>query len=237
MKSVRLELALAWVEVNIPVNLPPLEEGQEEIYRRELIRNMTELRLDGHWDRRALETYMNEIKKSVMSDPREWSRVVKEAHKKSFDVGSELYVAMYEASAYGAEEKAQLVIRQMGGFVDAFGFLQLEPNARFQFDPDMPPHGDFLSAYAQTVQTAYGKSGLVGAEGGEKVHKFRVHIDRHNIDFIRGKYGEGGVKTDEDDLRKEVLKSWKEPESYKWHNVKGTPAEEDNFSKEKEDTQ
>ena len=92
----------------------------------------------------------------------------REQHEAARQIGSELYTAAFEACALPDAEKALLPIRQMGGYLDENGILQL-PGAfsdgmtsasqsgqdLYTFDPELAPDGRFLEVYADTVVRGY----------------------------------------------------------------------------------
>ena len=108
-----------------------------------------------------------------------------------------VYTYMFEVSGLKAKEKAQLVISQMGGYMDGNEMLQLA--GEYQFDSEMPPHAEFLESYAACVRTAWQKkSGSYKILDDQKVHQFRMYIDRQNIQYVRSHFA---GKTDYEKLQ------------------------------------
>ena len=91
----------------------------------------------------------------------------REQHEAARQIGSELYTAAFEACALPDAEKALLPIRQMGGYLDENGILQLpgafsdgmtsasQSGHLYTFDPELAPDGRFLEVYADTVVRGY----------------------------------------------------------------------------------
>ena len=134
----------------------------------------------------------------------------REQQEAARQIGSELYTAAFEACALPDAEKALLPIRQMGGYLDENGILQL-PGAfsggktaapqsggqdLYTFDPELAPDGRFLEVYADTVVRGYplGLSlELAGKHAGtadamRMVHQFRMYLDRQNLRWVRAHY-------------------------------------------------
>lgn len=138
------------------------------------------------WDRPAIRCFL------------QWNRTWNtDLSKQTQLVGSEIYTAMFLASRLAPREKALLVIKQMGGFIDSFGMLQLK--GPLLFDADMPPDSTFLKAYADCVYASC-RLGFVFRKLDDKsIHQFRYYIDLHNISYIRKKFKRQGM-TDEEAL-------------------------------------
>lgn len=148
------------------------------------------------WDRRAVFAYLEavdarfeQLKPEGQEAPEpevymeELERTFEEVHK----VGSDVYTYMFGVSGLEPKEKALLVIRQMGGYMDGNEMLQLA--GPYRFDSEMPPHAEFLEDYAQCVQTAYQKkNGRYKVLDSPKIHQFRMYIDRHNISYVRSHF-------------------------------------------------
>lgn len=143
------------------------------------------------WDQAALEAYrrylMCNIKK--LSTEQKLFFVEKIGQETRY-VGSAIYTEMFKKSRKTAGEKVMLVLSQLGGTIDPQGMLQLI--GPYQLDPTLAPHGKFFQLFADTVRKAFYKKKLRNQE----VHQLRMYIDRHNLTYIRKKYG-GKTDTDE----------------------------------------
>lgn len=122
------------------------------------------------WDDGAVSVLLSRIEnktgEGVTLD--EYAAIYDRAVSEARLVGSALYTAMFEASTKDAAEKALLPVRQMGGYIDEDGILQLpgaladafpgsEPPYAYRFDPDLAPDGRFLDLYAESVTAGYPK--------------------------------------------------------------------------------
>jgi len=151
------------------------------------------------WDPKATNCYVKKLNDALAdSDGSDYSEIISNIHDESTMVGSDVYTDMLKASGLSDKEKADLVIEQMGGYIDDNGMLQLTGD--FKFDPDMPPHADFYDALSDCVTNSYGKKGADYDDADvQKIHQLRYYIDYQNITYIREHYkGEG--MTDEDAL-------------------------------------
>ncbi|MBS4980312.1 MAG: DUF3114 domain-containing protein [Lachnospiraceae bacterium] len=171
-----------------------LKEQSEELIKK-----------DG-WDRRAVFAYLEAIdarfgefrEDSLTEIPQEtYLKELEDTFAEVHKVGSDVYTYMFEVSGLKAKEKALLVISQMGGYIDGNEMLQLAGD--YQFDSEMPPHAEFLESYAACVRTAWQKkSGAYKILDNQKVHQFRMYIDRQNVQYVRSHF-EG--KTDYEKLK------------------------------------
>ena len=137
------------------------------------------IKKDG-WDRRAVFAYLEAIdarfgefrEDSLTEIPQEtYLKELEDTFAEVHKVGSGVYTYMFEVSGLKAKEKAQLVISQMGGYMDGNEMLQLA--GEYQFDSEMPPHAEFLESYAACVRTAWQKkSGSYKILDDQKVHQF-----------------------------------------------------------------
>lgn len=153
------------------------------------------IKKDG-WDRRAVFAYLEAIdarfgefrEDSLTEIPQEtYLKELEDTFAEVHKVGSGVYTYMFEVSGLKAKEKAQLVISQMGGYMDGNEMLQLA--GEYQFDSEMPPHAEFLESYAACVRTAWQKkSGSYKILDDQKVHQFRMYIDRQNIQYVRSHF-------------------------------------------------
>lgn len=163
------------------------------------------IKKDG-WDRRAVFAYLEAIdarfgefrEDSLTEIPQEtYLKELEDTFAEVHKVGSGVYTYMFEVSGLKAKEKAQLVISQMGGYMDGNEMLQLA--GEYQFDSEMPPHAEFLESYAACVRTAWQKkSGSYKILDDQKVHQFRMYIDRQNIQYVRSHFA---GKTDYEKLQ------------------------------------
>ncbi|MDE7037408.1 MAG: DUF3114 domain-containing protein, partial [Lachnospiraceae bacterium] len=67
------------------------------------------------------------------------------------------------------------LIRKMGGFIDENGMLQLRNG--FLIGERIPPHSRVFEGIAQSVEKAYGETGLRGLDEreGRIIHQFRMY--------------------------------------------------------------
>lgn len=142
------------------------------------------------WDDAAQRLLSKEvIKKTRRRSLKDAREIEQQLLKESCLVGSSIYTKMFHASKQEPKEKLALLLGQLGAQMEE-GTLQL--TGIYQIDPMMPPHGEFLSLLAKTVQQAYQGKVL----DDSRVHQLRMYLDRHNITYIRQRFGGEGI-TDE----------------------------------------
>ena len=105
-------------------------------------------------------------------------------------IGSKLYTKILKKAKLTKRQKIELVLNQLGAYVDQTGFLQLK--GEFYLDPLMPPHSKFLRYFRYLVQKVFPGKTLKEysmtddlGELAHKVHLFRSYLDFNNIRFIR----------------------------------------------------
>lgn len=131
---------------------------------------------------------------------------VQQAKQQSQKIGSKLYSELFSSyhdfdrSPLFNRQKIELVLNQLGAYIDDFGMLQLATNCQFDFDLEMSPDAPFLKAFAKAVQLAFWQREL----DDKRIHQFRMYLDLHNLRYIRQHFGGKQVK-DIDALRKFVL--------------------------------
>lgn len=146
------------------------------------------------WDKPAVFAYLESVdyKFGRFGQGYEGQQITQEEYLEELDrvyetahlVGSDIYTYMFESSELKPKKKALLVIKQMGGYLDSNGMLQLEDRESFYLE--MTPHSEFLEAYAATVREAYvRKNKTCKRLDDQKIHQFRMYIDRHNIEYVR----------------------------------------------------
>lgn len=156
-----------------------------------------ELRQRAGWDKKAVFAYLEAVdnKFGQFSRGYEGEQITQEEYLDQLQrvyqtahlVGSDVYTYMFEASELSAKEKALLVPKQMGGYIDINGMLQLKDGDVFY--PEMPPHSEFLEIYAEYVRNAYeGKRKTYKQLDNQMIHQFRMYIDRHNISYVRSHF-------------------------------------------------
>lgn len=187
-------------------DLSNVARAADESFLSILREQSEELILQDGWDRRAVFAYLEAIdarfgefrEDSLTEIPQEvYLKELEDLFAEVHKVGSDVYTYMFEVSGLKAKEKALLVISQMGGYIDGNEMLQLA--GEYQFDSEMPPHAEFLEAYAACVRTAWQKkSGAYKILDDQKIHQFRMYIDRQNIAYVRTHF-EG--KTDYEKLK------------------------------------
>lgn len=172
------------------------------------------------WDEEAFKAYMKHVNKKLGSGGKNVFDRLTQINVETRLVGSDVYQLMF--SAYGTvdgkipagmeqainEKRMELLMKQMGGEIDVHGMLQM--TGTHKFDPNMPPHGDFLHTLAKTVQEAYPKGLLEGYSNMSReqkqlvksVHQLRMYIDKNNLEYIRRvfKSGANAGRTDEEAL-------------------------------------
>lgn len=167
-------------------------------YVKKLFAIERELKIEG-WGAWGVTLYLTRLKEQMEDGTTEelLSYQVSQSQEAHL-VGSELYTAMYQADGRGQEPKSQVqaVIRQLGGYLDSFGMLQLA--GRFQLDLRLAPDSLFLETYAAKVRQAYPHGLLPKAydlveEEDEyqmikAIHQFRMYLDRQNIFYIRANF-------------------------------------------------
>lgn len=187
-----------------------------EYYRKMMKAQAAELAVTGYWDLHAVKAYESIIRKMA----EDWwflsfgelellmGKQMEEARK----IGSRVYSRLFLACRLKPLEKAWLPVRQLGGYIDANGMLQLgrikyETDSRqkviqmrsrkgdYGFCKGMYPGSPFLTQYAGQIQKAYGKRGI----DNRSIHQFRMYLDLHNITYVRRKYRTKG-RTDEEAL-------------------------------------
>lgn len=187
-------------------DLSNVARAADESFLSILKEQSKELIWEDGWDRRAVFAYLEaidarfgEFREDVLTEiPQEvYLKELEDLFLEVHKVGSDVYTYMFEVSGLKAKEKALLVISQMGGYIDGNEMLQLA--GAYQFDSEMPPHAEFLEAYAACVRTAWQKkSGAYKILDDQKIHQFRMYIDRQNIQYVRTHF-EG--KTDYEKLK------------------------------------
>jgi len=177
-------------------------DGMSDEEYLDLLRTITadaDKQRENGWDDKAVNAYVKQVNEAISnSEDKNYAEVLSDVYEESTKVGSDVYTKMFKASGLSDKEKADLVIEQMGGYIDDNGMLQLTGD--FKFDPDMPPHADFYDALSDCVTNSYGKKGADYDDADvQKIHQLRYYIDYQNITYIREHYkGEG--MTDEDAL-------------------------------------
>lgn len=183
--------------------LPNILRAKSRYLIQTLFYQGEELEKEAGWDKRAVLAYMEAVDtkfnlfgangyEAQNVTEEEYLQEIERTYGSAHQIGSDVYTYMFEASKISPKEKALLVIRQMGGYMDKNGMLQLGEGDTFA--PEMAPHSVFLEDYAECVRKAYRKKPL----DNEMIHQFRMYIDKHNIEYVRGYY-EG--KTDYDRLK------------------------------------
>lgn len=173
--------------------LPNILRARSRYLIQNLLYQGKELEKKFGWDKSAVLAYMEAVNtkfnlfgvngyeaQNVTEDEylQEMDRIYESTHQ----IGSDVYTYMFEESKIAPKQKALLVIDQMGGYMDKNGMLQFSNGDTFA--PEMSPHAAFLGEYAKCVQKAYKKKNL----DNEKIHQFRMYIDKHNIEYVRGYY-------------------------------------------------
>ena len=202
-----------WFLIDKPDDLS--QEEYEELLL-EISNNINYLKEKG-WTKDSIDVYINYLNTSINNkdiiseyivqdsgnENVDYYTILEYVHSESKLVGSTLYTKMLDNSGLSDKKKVDLVIQQMGGEIDDYGMLQLKGDMKF--DPDMPPHSDFLNMFAKYVNDSYDGFLLDNSVLDDKmVHQFRYYIDYHNINYIRDNYKEGNM-TDEEALRAYVF--------------------------------
>ncbi len=162
-------------------------------YLSVLKRQEEELYFTDGWDQKALQAYRDIVDATIKrAAPDKVYTILLNLYAQTQLVGSKLYAALYTACGYEDQKKIALVLKQVGAVIEK-GTLQLSGNLKL--DPNMPPHGKFLTLWAETVQRANKGQQLTDP----RVHQFRMYIDQNNLNFVRKHYKAAGM-TDEEAL-------------------------------------
>lgn len=183
--------------------LPNILRARSRYLIQSLLYQGEELSDEYGWDKSAVLAYMEAVNtkfnlfgangyEAQNVTEEEYLQEIEHIYQSVHQIGSDVYTYMFEESKISPKKKAQLVIEQMGGYIDKNGMLQFGAGDRFA--PEMAPHSAFLEDYAECVRKAYKKKNL----DNEMIHQFRMYIDKHNIEYVRGYY-EG--KTDYERLK------------------------------------
>lgn len=175
-------------------------QAKDEYFLQRLTHQGEELSYYCGWDKRAVLAYLEAVntrfnafaENSYEADSvtkAEYLEELENTYQSARQIGSDVYTYMFEESRLAPKEKALLVLRQMGAYLDKNGMLQLGEGDRFA--KDMAPHFPFLEDYAACVREAYQKNKhKYKTLDNEMIHQFRMYIDRHNIAYVR-KYFKG----------------------------------------------
>lgn len=183
--------------------LPNILRARSRYLIQSLLYQGEELSDEYGWDKSAVLAYMEAVNtkfnlfgangyEAQNVTEEEYLQEIEHIYQSAHQIGSDVYTYMFEESKISPKKKALLVIEQMGGYIDKNGMLQFGTGDRFA--PEMAPHSAFLEDYAECVRNAYKKKNL----DNEMIHQFRMYIDKHNIEYVRGYY-EG--KTDYERLK------------------------------------
>lgn len=183
--------------------LPNILRARSRYLIQSLLYQGEELSDEYGWDKSAVLAYMEAVNtkfnlfgangyEAQNVTEEEYLQEIEHIYQSAHQIGSDVYTYMFEESKISPKKKALLVIEQMGGYIDKNGMLQFGTGDRFA--PEMAPHSAFLEGYAECVRNAYKKKNL----DNEMIHQFRMYIDKHNIEYVRGYY-EG--KTDYERLK------------------------------------
>lgn len=179
-------------------DLPNILRTEDEYFIQRLAHQGEELSYWAGWDKKAIFAYLEAVdtKLNVFGEngyearnvtKEEYLQELENIYKSAHQIGSDVYTYMFKESEMEPKKKALLVLRQMGGYIDENGMLQLGMGDRFA--PEMTPHSEFLEDYAECVQEAYKKIGNRYKQLDNKmIHQFRMYIDKHNVEYIRKYY-------------------------------------------------
>ncbi|ALS03381.1 hypothetical protein ATZ33_18115 [Enterococcus silesiacus] len=185
-------------------------------YRETILDQIRILQQQG-WDEAALVVYINHLNEHKERDREE----AKKHFQRAFLVGSTIYTQMFVKSQLLDREKTMLVINHLGGELDENGDLYFGPS-EYQFCPQMPPGSFFLASYSEAVQRAY-PNGLIIAKADKKrtktaikqkyvaetkIHQFRNHLDKANIDYVENYKKSYGLKNDEVAIKMILRNNW-----------------------------
>ena len=183
--------------------LPNILRARSRYLIQSLLYQGEELSDEYGWDKSAVLAYMEAVNtkfnlfgangyEAQNVTEEEYLQEIEHIYQSAHQIGSDVYTYMFEESKISPKKKALVVIEQMGGYIDKNGMLQFGTGDRVA--PEMAPHSAFLEDYAECVRNAYKKKNL----DNEMIHQFRMYIDKHNIEYVRGYY-EG--KTDYERLK------------------------------------
>ncbi|MHC5217535.1 DUF3114 domain-containing protein [Enterococcus sp. LJL128] len=178
-------------------------------------RIIRQLKKEG-WDNPAIEKfkeYLNEKTKGLSGE--ELIQKLNGILEETYLVGSDVYEILFDESELPDKKKIELVLKQMGGYLDENGDLAFKEPCRFKFDPNMPPGGSFLDKFSKTVQNAF-PEGLTVKDEDKKLssvelkkkysletmlHQFRNTLDQNNIAYVQRYKKEHGLSTDEEAIK------------------------------------
>lgn len=191
-----------------------------EHYRKILKAQMKELTVAGYWDIEAVKTYESIMRKMVEAwwflSFEELELLMGKQLEEAREIGSGVYNQLFMACRLRPIEKVGIPIKQLGGYIDANGMLQLgrikyetdsqrrvifmrKKKGEYGFCSGMFPGSTFTVQYASQIQKSYGKRGI----DNRSIHQFRMYLDLHNITYVRRKYRAKGM-TDEEALEQFV---------------------------------
>lgn len=167
---------------------------EDEYFLQRLTHQGESLASYSGWDKRAVLAYLEAVNtkfNTFAENGYEASNVTREeyldelehTYQSAREIGSDVYTYMFETSRLAPKKKAQLVLRQMGAYLDKNGMLQLGAGDRFA--ADLTPHAAFLEDYAACVREAYQKKKDYRTLDDQMIHQFRMYIDRQNIEYVR----------------------------------------------------
>lgn len=171
-----------------------LEKGSasdKQTLREQLKAEVKDLRLDG-WDRAAIKAYLAYLGRYTLKDAQS-DQVTPQQKIKSYwrsvhNVGSKIYTSLFNASRLKPYAKLNLLLnRQLGGYIDQNGFLQLPANRKYHLKAQISPTSSFFPAMRDTVVAAYknNSKGLKEDSLGQELHLFRSYLDRSYLNYIR----------------------------------------------------
>ncbi|MGC6767675.1 DUF3114 domain-containing protein [Enterococcus sp. LJL51] len=178
-------------------------------------RIIRQLKKEG-WDDPAIEKfkeYLNEKTKGLSGE--ELIQKLNGILEETYLVGSDVYEILFDGSELPDKKKIELVLKQMGGYLDENGDLAFKEPCRFKFDPNMPPGGSFLDKFSKTVQNAF-PEGLTVKDEDKKLssvelkkkysletmlHQFRNTLDQNNIAYVQRYKKEHGLSSDEEAIK------------------------------------
>lgn len=145
------------------------------------------------WDKSAQTKYVRYVKNKRFT--------LAECFRKAHLVGSPLYTQMLQAAHFSPKEKLQLILRQLGAYVDEHDFLQLSLAAKYTFDPDLAPLDPFYVVLRSYVLRLYGRAQKKSqpflqefAQTNDRnafisqLNLLRTYLDRQVIVYLRTNY-------------------------------------------------
>ncbi len=157
------------------------------------------------WDMAAVREFLAYLEthatKEATTSKRSMAQMLNDYDGQIHAVGSSLYTKMYTRSKLTARAKVELVLIQLGTYVDKHNFMQLAPVATYKLANDLAPMDDFLVIFRSEVLKVFGKATkkqtIAQTSTGknsleDRIHLFRSYLGKQSIDYLRSRYTDKG---------------------------------------------